>query len=457
MTPQEIQQLLAKGDILGQQASVLSGRPYTPVLSQQTPRTLDTSGSNQPLNISNQPAGSAPDQAPGSSVFGQALMGLLKQYQTLGTRPYAEQQFNLQEGQAKASTAGYLDPSLKGYAPSTIFASGQAAAAPYGPAIQGAQQSRQTYGEQIRSFGDVLNTARQFQQDLLGQEEKGKADAANIVNLALTTGGSAGLEALIKANPNILKKAGMDANTIQSLIPSIKAKEAEEKRRFDVKQLTDTGLTPSQLQTAIDRVSDDFRQDPIVKQYTQALPGYQFLKSINPNTTNPADDIGLIYAFAKIMDPESVVREGEYATVQKYANSWAQTFGFNSARIFSNTKFLSSQAVKNMQSTAAARFKALEDGQTSARKTYQNRIDDLKAGKVGIGELPNYGTNNQTSGGQDPINEVKGDIQQAVSSKDYGTKYKTREDLINALVSIYPELTLDQIAAQVYSLIPDIK
>jgi hypothetical protein len=29
----------------------------------------------------------------------------------------------------------------------------------------------------------------------------------------------------------------------------------------------------------------------------------------------------MVYAFAKIMDPESVVREGEYETVKKYSQS----------------------------------------------------------------------------------------------------------------------------------------
>ena len=33
------------------------------------------------------------------------------------------------------------------------------------------------------------------------------------------------------------------------------------------------------------------------------------------------------------MDPDSVVREGEYATVQKYSQTWGQKFGMDVNRI----------------------------------------------------------------------------------------------------------------------------
>lgn len=205
------------------------------------------------------------------------------------------------------------------------------------------------------------------------------------------------------------------------------------------------GLNQNQLQSALDRVSDDYRQDPIVKQYTTALPGWQFMASIKPETTNPADDIGMIYAFAKIMDPESVVREGEYATVQKYAQSWAETFGFNAARIFSNTKFLTSQALKNMQATAGAKMNALTIAHDSARGTYEQRIDDLKSGKT-AGGLPVY----SPSSGSDPNADLEDDITQLATSM-------TREQIIDELSKDYQEFTRDQIAAKVYTLIPDKK
>ncbi len=48
--------------------------------------------------------------------------------------------------------------------------------------------------------------------------------------------------------------------------------------------------------------------------------------------------------------------------------------------------------------------------------------------------------------------ELKGDIQVAIDRADYGS----REDLINRLVPLYSELTLDEVAAEVYGAIPDV-
>ena len=47
--------------------------------------------------------------------------------------------------------------------------------------------------------------------------------------------------------------------------------------------------------------------------------------------------------------------------------------------------------------------------------------------------------------------EIRGDIQEAINRKDY----TVREDIINRLQPIYTELTLDEIAAEVYGMIPD--
>lgn len=43
-------------------------------------------------------------------------------------------------------------------------------------------------------------------------------------------------------------------------------------------------------------------------------------RQVNPNAKSPAADIGLIFGFMKMLDPGSVVREGEYATAQNAAS-----------------------------------------------------------------------------------------------------------------------------------------
>lgn len=187
------------------------------------------------------------------------------------------------------------------------------------------------------------------------------------------------------------KNFNIPSGLLTSALANAKKQKVFENSLKVQKGTNDGGLTDSQLQGAIDRVTDDSRQDPITKQYTTALPAFNTLGAIKSSTTNPADDIGAIYAFAKIMDPESVVREGEYATIQKYAQSWAESFGFDAARIFSNTKFLTTEALKNMKTTAGTKMNALKSAYQVSQKGYQQRIDDLKAGKIGT-TLPDYGS-----------------------------------------------------------------
>lgn len=63
----------------------------------------------------------------------------------------------------------------------------------------------------------------------------------------------------------------------------------------------------------------EFADLPEVKKYKNAIPAYQAVVKA-AQTNNPQADINLIYGLAKLYDPDSVVREGEYATI---ANSQA--------------------------------------------------------------------------------------------------------------------------------------
>jgi hypothetical protein len=141
------------------------------------------------------------------------------------------------------------------------------------------------------------------------------------------------------------------------------------------------GLTPNQVNSTVNQIAGAFDNEPIVKNYNVLAEGKAFADSISNNTQNPADQQGLIYAFAKAMDPASVVREGEYATVQKYAQSWAQTFGFNAARIFSNSPFLSAQAIANMKSTINSKFQAAKKNYDNVYSEYQRQIQGAYTGQ----------------------------------------------------------------------------
>jgi hypothetical protein len=148
------------------------------------------------------------------------------------------------------------------------------------------------------------------------------------------------------------------------------------------------GLTPAQMNSTINSIAQTFDNEQIVKSYNIAQEGYQTVNSIGTKTTSPADDIAFIYAFAKIMDPNSVVREGEYNTIQKYAQTWADNFGFTAKRIFSNTNFLSSDAKQKMLNALKPKINTLSAQYKNLQDEYNRRIEEVKGG--GYNTLPDY-------------------------------------------------------------------
>lgn len=165
------------------------------------------------------------------------------------------------------------------------------------------------------------------------------------------------------------------------------------------------GLTPNQVNSTVNQIAGAFDNEPIVKNYNVLSEGKAFADSISNETQNPADQQGLIYAFAKAMDPASVVREGEYATVQKYAQSWAQTFGFSAQRIFSNSPFLSSSAISNMKATINSKFKAAQQNYQNVYNEYQRQVQDAYTGQPS--QITDYGkayTQPASDGGSSDVN-----------------------------------------------------
>lgn len=80
-----------------------------------------------------------------------------------------------------------------------------------------------------------------------------------------------------------------------------------DKARFDA-----TGQQQGRSFERADKLRADYEALPSVKNYTQALPVFGAGLQSKPDS---AGDLNLIYAYAKVMDPNSVVREGEQATV----------------------------------------------------------------------------------------------------------------------------------------------
>jgi hypothetical protein len=147
---------------------------------------------------------------------------------------------------------------------------------------------------------------------------------------------------------------------------------------------------PPASQRRVDVLSDQFTKDPTVKRRQVMAEAVAFVNALSDTSHSPADDQAMIYAFAKVMDPESVVREGEYATVQKYAQSWLQAFGFNAARIVANSEFLTPQARQQLKKTIRTKFAAGDAAYTRIRQAYAAQINRVTQGGDGDSYLIDF-------------------------------------------------------------------
>lgn len=150
------------------------------------------------------------------------------------------------------------------------------------------------------------------------------------------------------------------------------------------------GLTNQQIDN-ISPLVTQFQNSPIVQNYNTIGEGYQFANSLANDTTNPADDQALIYALAKALDPGSVVREGEYATAQKYAQSMTQSYGKSVTQAISGTGFLSQDARRNIKATIESRFKAAESSYKNLYSETERRVNLVGNTDKGSQLLNNYG------------------------------------------------------------------
>lgn len=162
-----------------------------------------------------------------------------------------------------------------------------------------------------------------------------------------------------------------------------------------------SGLS-STTATAVRGKVSNFKAEPVAQNFATVQDGYMFANSLSNTTTNPADDQALIYSLAKALDPGSVVREGEYATAQKYAQSWVAAFGKSVSQAIYGTGFLSNDARANIKKTIEQKYNATKKSYDNLYKQYVSGINQLTGRADGANFLTDYavpqsGTSDYTS------------------------------------------------------------
>lgn len=113
----------------------------------------------------------------------------------------------------------------------------------------------------------------------------------------------------------------------------------------------------------------EFDQLPEVKNYKQALPAFTSIVDASKRNT-PQSDINLVYGIAKLYDPNSVVREGEYNTVANSPNIPERIKGY--AQYIAGGGKLSPQVKAQIVQEATSRIGSYENEFTAARNNYSD-------------------------------------------------------------------------------------
>lgn len=227
----------------------------------------------------------------------------------------------------------------------------------------------------------------------------------------------------------------------QAAIEDRQAAQAKETARHNramegrISQATAAGLTQAQSQRVL-QIAGQFDNEPMVKNYNTIAEANNFARSLGEKGAgNAGDDQALLYAFAKAMDPGSVVREGEYATVQKYAQSWAQNFGFKAERIFSNSPFLSDDARKQMKDTIGKKASSAKTSYDNIYNEYGRRIERQSGVSSGKDFLTNYGQAFEGStgpaapaGASDAVKSLLGNSKPGTYTLSDGTRWTKKAD-----------------------------
>ena len=152
-----------------------------------------------------------------------------------------------------------------------------------------------------------------------------------------------------------------------------------------------SGLKPATA-TAVRSVVSKYGSEPTIQNFATVQDGYNFASSIDTKTKNPADDQALIYSLAKTLDPGSVVREGEYATAQKYSQSWVNAYGKGVTQAIAGTGFLSETARSNIKKTIEQKYNSTKVSYDNQYKEFSNQINNLTGRNDGDKFLRNYVT-----------------------------------------------------------------
>lgn len=213
-------------------------------------------------------------------------------------------------------------------------------------------------GNWLRKDGKVLNASALAQWLWSHIDVRVKSWGSQLYGQALVD--YLGWWAVSTANPNdnlyldYLKNTNLptqaNLNSMGMTVNQFTKAAEDSRQRLVVSQGREYFLN-DKTQSAVDKIVFDLENEQIVKDFNNIQSQVNVITSVPSDTNNPQNDQMMIYAFAKVADPDSAVKEWEYDTVQKYATALFERYGLKAARLFDNKWFLTKEARDNIKAT----------------------------------------------------------------------------------------------------------
>lgn len=154
-----------------------------------------------------------------------------------------------------------------------------------------------------------------------------------------------------------------------------------------------TGANDNRVNSRIDRIVNGFNTAPIVKEFNEVQAQHQTISQIVNSQWSGPGDMSVVFAFMKALDPNSVVRETEYANAARSGNifaGWAARFN---GALNPSGGFLSDDVKRDFLRTIEARMGVKRAQYDNLRKQTVQKIDRIKAGAPETGDeaVTDYG------------------------------------------------------------------
>ena len=137
------------------------------------------------------------------------------------------------------------------------------------------------------------------------------------------------------------------------------------------REVAKSNVEAARIQTGFNNeqgLRKEFEGLPEVKNYKQAYPAFAAIKDATGRNTTQSD-INIVYGLAKLYDPTSVVREGEYATVANSPNIPEKVKGY--AQYLAGGGRLSPETKKQILAEAQGRIGTYEAEAKKAKTSYE--------------------------------------------------------------------------------------